>query len=139
MWIHICTKNKNQKRQSLCRQRRILKYDDEFGNIVISTLKGEDICTIKKYSFEKPRKKNPNNPSDWRYGETVTVTYYVVAFLNFALEYETDLKLSKLYLAFFKYNLLDNNEKVSEENAKKLASKISKKISGERPIIILGD
>jgi len=118
-------------------KKEFLKYDDEFNNIIVSTLKGKEILTLKEYSFQKPRKKNPNNPQDWRFGDTETISYYVVTFEDFVLEFETDLKLKDFYVALFKYNLLDENENVSEENAKKIASRISKDISGERPIIII--
>lgn len=116
-----------------------LKYDDEFGNIVISNLNGKEFLTLKKYTFEKARNKNPNNPQDWRYGDTETVTYHVVSFLNFNLEYETDLKLKDLYVAFLKYNLIDGSGEISEENAKKIAVRISKEISGERPMILIAN
>ena len=54
-------------------KKEYLKYDDEFENISLMTLDGKEFAIIKQYSFEKARKKNPNNPEDWRYGDTVTV------------------------------------------------------------------
>lgn len=114
-----------------------LKYDDEFNNIALQKADGTEFAILKQYTFEKPRKKNPNNPQDWRYGDTITVKYYVITFTDFDLEYETDLSLKKIYGAFYKYKLIDAESNISEENAKKIGSKISKEISGERPVVLL--
>jgi len=119
-------------------KKEFLKYDDEFDNISLLTLNGDEFAIIKEYSFEKPRKKNPNNPNDWKYGDTTTVRYYLISFTNFDLEFETDLKLKKVYSAFYKYKLIENGN-VSKQNAKRIGAKISKEISGDRPIIILSN
>jgi len=116
-----------------------LKIDDEFGSETVQTLDGKDILTFKKYSFDKPNpaRNNRNDPNRYKYPATISSSYYVVSFLDFDLEYETDLTRKKIFLAFYKYNLLDDSNKVNEENAHKIGQKISKEVSGSRPVIII--
>jgi len=119
-------------------KQEYLTIDNEFGNETILTLDGAEILILKVYSFDKPNpaRNNTHNPNRYKYPATVKEYYYVISFLDFELEYETDLSKKKLFLAFYKYNLLDELNRVNEDNAKRIGQKISKNISGERPIII---
>ena len=115
------------------------KANNDFGNETISTLDGKIMLTLKQYSFDKPNpaRNNTNDPNRFKYPATIKSYYYVVSFLDFDLEYETDLHRKKLFLAFYKYELIDKSNIVSEEKARKTAQIISKKISGDRPTIII--
>ncbi|MBX7227195.1 MAG: hypothetical protein K1X55_14260 [Chitinophagales bacterium] len=118
-----------------------MKMDDEFGNTIVTNVNGDELLTIKTYSFEKPNpaRNNTNDPARYNYPATIKEVYYVISFLDFELEYEVDLPLKKLFLAFYKYNLLNTDNTVNQENAKDIAEKISKDVSGERPYMIIGN
>ena len=122
-------------------EQKYMEINDEFGNSIITNKNGDELLTIKMYSFEKPNpaRNNTNDPNRYNYPATVKEIYNVVSFLDFELEYEVDLPQKKIFLAFYKYNLLNEDLTVNQDNAKKIAEKISKDVSGQRPYMIIGN
>lgn len=119
-------------------KKDFLKIDREFGNETVSSLDDEVIFTIKYYSFDKPNpaRNNTNDPNRFKYPAMLKQHYSVISFLDFDLEYETDLSRKKLFKAMYKYKLMAKDGKVNEKNAKKIGQLISKEISGNIPVVI---
>lgn len=113
------------------------KVDNEFNNKVVKTLDDKNIVVLKKHSFEKPNPVKRNPRSKAPYKPTVTVSYYVVSFLDFELEFETKLSVKKLMKAFQSNQVINSDNLVSEENAKKMAKLISEDVSGTRQFLLV--
>lgn len=119
-------------------KKEFLKIDREFGNETVTSLDDEVIFTIKYYSFDKPNpaRNNTNDPNRFKYPAMIKQHYSVISFLDFDLKYETNLTRKKLFKAMYKYKLMTKDNKVSENNARKIGELISKEISGNIPVVI---
>jgi hypothetical protein len=118
--------------------KEFLKIENDFGNETVLNLKGDQLLILKSYSYSvpNPARNNTNDPGRFNYPATISQFYYVVTFTSFKLEYETELTKKQLFEIFAKYNLLKEDGSVNEENAKSIAAKISREVSGKIPIYI---
>jgi hypothetical protein len=119
--------------------KEYLKTNKDYGNEIISTLDGKDIIKLEWNSFDvpNPARNNANDPARYNYPATIKNWYAVASFLDFNITFETELSQKNIFEALYKDKVVDESGKVNEENAKSLAKKIHKNVSGNRPDVLI--
>lgn len=138
-------------------KKEALIYENTKLGTVYKSLDGTPLFRTKKESVEK---ENPNknvwnstddngnslsvtnvgsNPSDPqrrgnRYKKKVKVNYTVVSFSKMKLEYETTLSTSKIIKEFFSKNVILSDGVFNPGNARVVAKKMAKNITGKRKL-----
>lgn len=99
---------------------------------------GIEILSVQGESFEKPNPVKRNPKYKGPYKATVTQRYSIINFLDFDLEFETELITRKQIVKnLYKNEVIDTEGNASEENARRFAKKFGKDISGTRPIQVI--